>query len=54
MTGPFTIHDGSGEVVAGSDVLDQAVRDEADRLGGRVTDADGSTVYPTAEGEPEA
>jgi hypothetical protein len=46
VTGPFTIHDAEGALVAGSEELDDLARAEADERSGTIRDADGATVYP--------
>ncbi|QDH93283.1 hypothetical protein QC999_gp67 [Microbacterium phage Cressida] len=49
MSGPYTIHDADGQLVAGSDEIDGMARVTADERGGTIRDADGVTVYPEGE-----
>lgn len=42
----YTILDGEGKPVAGDSVVDDMMKAEADRVGGKIVDEDGKTVYP--------
>jgi hypothetical protein len=46
VSGPYTIHDADGDLVAGSDEIDGMASLTADERGGTIRDADGKTVYP--------
>lgn len=50
MARAYTVHDSSGEVIAGDSVLDDLMRQAADAAGGWIEDENGSVVHGTKVG----